>query len=87
MCSCDAGFVLNADNAACDGGCVFVCVLFSGMLMVNLYVVDVDECADDSELNNCDTNATCTNTDGSFECACDDGFTGDGSSCDGKWFI
>ena len=29
----------------------------------------------------CDANAACTNTDGSFSCACDDGYTGDGFAC------
>ena len=41
--------------------------------------VDVDECTADPAP--CDTNATCTNTDGSFECTCDAGYTGDGVGC------
>ena len=32
--------------------------------------------------NDCDANADCTNTVGSFECACKDGFSGDGVQCD-----
>ena len=31
--------------------------------------------------NNCDTNAACTDTDGSFSCACKSGYAGDGVSC------
>ncbi|CAH1238375.1 LTBP4 [Branchiostoma lanceolatum] len=38
---------------------------------------DVDECADDP----CDQQAVCTNTKGSFTCTCNDGYTGDGSTC------
>ncbi|MCA9515992.1 MAG: carboxypeptidase regulatory-like domain-containing protein, partial [Myxococcales bacterium] len=43
-------------------------------------VVDVDECGDDA-LNDCDANATCENTVGSYVCTCDDGWDGDGTSC------
>ena len=39
---------------------------------------DMDECADDGA-NNCDANSVCTNTDGSFTCACNAGYTGDGT--------
>ena len=30
-------------------------------------------------------NAECQNTDGSFECTCNDGYEGDGVTCDGSW--
>jgi hypothetical protein len=40
---------------------------------------DIDECA--AGTDNCDTNASCMNTDGSFTCMCNAGFTGDGTSC------
>ena len=46
---------------------------------------DINECARDED-NNCDpNNATCTNTVGSFECACNIGYSGDGTvdSCEG----
>ncbi|PIK53340.1 putative fibrillin-1 [Apostichopus japonicus] len=43
--------------------------------------LDEDEC----ELNthNCDENAFCTNTEGSFQCNCTDGYYGDGFNCTG----
>ena len=44
---------------------------------------DVDECALGTD--NCHVDATCSNTEGSFACACNSGYTGDGtSSCVGE---
>ena len=43
---------------------------------------DIDECSTDS--SPCDENAECTNSDGSYSCTCKQGFTGDGTTCDGK---
>ena len=45
---------------------------------------NVDECdaANGSDfVHNCHGNATCTDTDGSFECQCDIGYEGDGVNC------
>ena len=44
--------------------------------------VDDDECV--SGTDNCDGNANCTNTEGSFTCQCNSGFNGDGETCEGK---
>ena len=38
--------------------------------------VDIDECQ--ADIPPCDSNASCTNTVGSFECACNEGFVGTG---------
>ena len=35
--------------------------------------------------HNCDPHATCTNTIGSFTCACPAGYEGDGVTCTGKF--
>ena len=44
---------------------------------------DIDECLE--SLDNCDMDlANCTNTIGSFNCTCIDGFTGDGVNCTSK---
>ncbi|RKH14836.1 hypothetical protein D7V97_01700 [Corallococcus sp. CA053C] len=40
---------------------------------------DVNECA--AGTDNCNDNATCTNTVGSFTCACNAGYEGDGVTC------
>ncbi|XP_041346894.1 sushi domain-containing protein 1-like, partial [Gigantopelta aegis] len=39
----------------------------------------IDECADAS--HNCDGNADCSNSVGSFSCSCHSGFSGDGVTC------
>ena len=44
---------------------------------------DVDEC--ELETANCDENAACYNTVGSFKCACITGYTGNGVTCDGTY--
>ena len=43
--------------------------------------LDIDECATGAD--NCDTNAACTNSPGSFACSCNHGYTGDGVTCMG----
>lgn len=41
----------------------------------------MNECEDGT--HNCDENATCTNTDGSYTCSCASGYSGDGITCNG----
>ena len=42
---------------------------------------DTDQCAS-SQSNECDPNALCTNTEGSYICRCVKGFSGDGTICE-----
>ena len=52
------------------------------MYLLYCYLIsDINECQLE---NNCHVAATCTNTDGSYTCACNSGFTGDGIECNGK---
>ena len=51
----------------------------------NFPLKDINECSN-TEDNNCDENAICTNTNGSFTCQCETGYTGNGTTCNGKSF-
>ena len=44
-------------------------------------VPDIDECSSE---NDCDVNAKCLNTMGSFKCSCKQGYQGDGRNCSGE---
>ena len=46
--------------------------------------LDINEC---EPVSPCHANATCNNTIGSFNCSCNDGYTGDGFTCDGERYI
>ena len=46
------------------------------------YFSDVNECAVGTD--NCDANAVCTNTIGSFTCGCQSGYAGSGVTCSGE---
>ncbi|KAG5552067.1 hypothetical protein RHGRI_010227 [Rhododendron griersonianum] len=52
---------------------------FEGNPYLSSGCTDIDECKDPN-LNDCDGNATCTNTPGNFTCSCNHHFFGDGRS-------
>ena len=60
-------------------------LLFMIIIYTFLLTALVDECSDDTD--NCHADATCTNTDLSFTCACNAGFAGDGTSCQGNYIL
>ena len=53
--------------------CTFLLLVFFVML------ADIDECV--SGVHNCHSSASCTNTVGSFNCSCNQPYTGDGKKC------
>ena len=50
-----------------------------------LSCLDIPECA--LGRDDCHVNATCSETPGSFECTCNQGFSGDGRDCQGNFFV
>ena len=66
------GHTLNVNNTHL---CLLQFAIFS----------DVDECTNNDD--DCSINGRCTNTVGSFSCACNSGFEGDGKTCTGKYFL
>ena len=53
--------------------------------LICVFSSDIDECSNSTD--SCDSNANCTNTEGSFTCQCNDGYEGDGTVCAGNFFI
>ena len=47
-----------------------------------LFLEDIDEC--DVRSDDCDVQANCSNTNGSFTCKCNLGYSGNGVTCSGN---
>lgn len=45
-------------------------------------LLDIDECQ--SGTHNCDVNAECTNSQGSYTCTCKEGYRANGDTCEGE---
>lgn len=69
-CSCKGGYELIND-LSCRGKSWFCCVV-----MIILTILDIDEC--DKGIHSCVGNGSCRNTQGSYQCVCNIGFTGNG---------
>ena len=54
---------------------------YTDVILNNSCDADVDECS--MSTHSCDPNAQCSNTNGSFQCVCASGLTGNGSVCYG----
>ena len=48
-------------------------------------LLDINECT--TNVHNCDANAFCSNSEGSYNCTCSPGYTGNGTSCSGIYII
>ena len=77
-CLCNSGY--TGDVNVCEG--MFLTVLAMKFVIDERYLfVDIDEC---EVIMQCDRNALCSNSEGSFNCTCESGYSGDGTTCVGK---
>ena len=53
------------------------------LLLINM-ISDINECKEGT--HNCNSNAVCNNTKGSYNCTCKPGYEGDGNDCTGDIF-
>ena len=62
-----------------------VCVytFMNAIIYILIFVVDINECLQSPSV--CHSNATCNDNDGSYECMCKEGYTGDGKICIGMY--
>ena len=60
----------------------FNCLMKQIMFHFFIWYVDIDEC---SGFDMCAELAYCENTNGSFRCICDEGYVGNGVTCEGNY--
>ena len=67
---------MNSDKFSCDG--IYASLILPCSLITWSFI-DIDECSAGTDM--CASNATCTNTEGGYNCSCDTGYHGDGFTC------
>ena len=78
-CTCLLGY--QGDGRDCAGRNTDLKCEAYVIMYVHIHSADIDECASDRA--NCDVNADCINTRGSFQCICRSGYQGSGQVCTG----
>ena len=71
LCLCNLGYATDDDKNE----------FYTGFEAAGTDCANLDECQIDKDYNACDGNATCADTQGSYECTCIEGFYGNGLTC------
>ena len=82
-CDCLPGYMGNGVN--CTSKLFSLAVMIIHINFFSTVYTDIDECT--TGTHNCDMNALCTDTDGSFNCTCNSGYEGNGTLCLSKFII
>ena len=81
-CFCNPGY--TGDGVTCTSKWQLLFIVFVYLMNCLIQPVDVNECELGTHI--CNSSANCTDTDGSFNCTCREGFEGDGFNCTGKFY-
>ena len=81
-CLCNTGYSLDVNSFNCTGMCTRPCLYDCTFIRTYVFSTDNDECTMGTD--DCHNNAECTNREGDFSCTCTEGFSGNGTFCDGK---
>ena len=76
-CSCEKGFLLDVNRFICNGENIWY--KYMKYLSMKYNVLDINECSEGLDM--CSYNASCTNTEGGYNCSCEFGYHGDGLIC------
>ena len=85
MCQCNNGYSGNGFNCSSK----YILHSFgqnnynSCSQLISFFFIDIDECVS----NPCHSNANCNDTQGSFVCQCNTGYSGNGFNCSGKYVL
>ena len=78
-CVCYDGYTLESDQHTCNGGPIKVDRYYRPSIFLK---TDINECEEGTNL--CHNNASCSNTEGSYNCTCIYSYIGDGINCTSK---